>query len=734
MYGRLQNVLLPHVLLPNVLAGLTAGLVTIVYSISFAALVFSDSLTPFFPQGVVIALVGATVSAIVVAWRSAFPFAVAGIESNSVVILALMAGAIGQTLESQAPERTYPTVWAALLLSTSLTGLFLFIVGRLRLGAWARFIPYPVIGGFLAGTGWLITRSSFKVMVGFPLELSRLSELMQPNTVLHWLIGVLFSLLLFFALTRYQHFAVLPGLLVIAIISFDIAWWLINASPVGSSAAWFFQPLPSNQLLQTWQFSQLARVDWSVLVHQSGTLAALMTIVVISILLNSTGLELAASKNVDLNRELQINGIANMVNGLCGGMVGYLSINRSLLNRQAGATNPLAGIIAGGLCSAVLFSGAAFLAYLPKSILGGLLLYIGLSLLLRWVYRAWFQFSRLDYALIILILVIIAVWGFLQGVGAGIAVACFLFIFNYGRTPVVKHVLSGSIHQSNVQRSLTEQKLLQQKGDCIYILVLQGFIFFGTANALLERVHQRLDNPSLNLLLFVVFDFRLVSGIDSSAVLSLIKLKQLAQKRHLSLLFTHLHPTLQQQLEQGDLFVPDDEVCRLFPDLDLGLEWCESQILEASYLRRRRVVPLALQLKSLFPVPDLSTQLMSYLERIHLEAGDYLFHQGEPFDGLYFLESGRLSVLLELPDGQTKRLRSFTGMTTIGEIGLYQQAPRSASVIADQSSSLYFLSVRAFEAIETENPKLAASFHKFIVDLLVERLLHSEQELKSLLT
>ncbi len=724
-----------HSILPNVFAGLTAGLVTLVYSISFAALIFSGNLTPFFPQGLSTALIGATIPAIIVACCSQFPFALAGPESNSAIILALMASAIASSVNvAQNPQQLYPTVWLAITLSTVLVGLFLFILGWCRLGQWARFIPYPVIGGFLAGTGWLIVRSSFKVMAGVPLDLTELSYLLKPPQVLHWGVGLLFAITLLVMLNRYRHFFVLPGLLIAGIICFNTVWYLINLFRFNLSAdRWFFEPFPNQDLWRFWQLTTFSKVDWGVLVHQSGTLVAMMFIIIISILLNATGLELATSRNVDLNHELRLNGIANLVTGLCGGMVGSLSINRSLLNHRAGADRPLAGILAAGLCASVLLFSSSFLAYLPKSILGGLLLYIGLTLLLRWGYQAWFQFPPSDYALILLILIIIAAFGFLQGVGAGIVISCVLFIFNYGRTPVVKHYLSGATYRSNVQRSSTHENLLRQKGDCIYILVLQGFIFFGTANALLEKVYKRLEDSALPELKYVVFDFRLVSGLDSSGTFSFYKLKQFAQRKQLKLVFTDIQPMIQKQFWQSNLIEAEEATCYIFDDLDQGLEWCETQILETSNLRRNRFVPLAMQLKTFFPDADQVPKLMRYLKSVKLDAGEYLFHQDDPFDGMYFLEFGRLSWVLEFPDGRIKRIRTVTGVNTIGEMGLYQQSPRTASILADQNSSLYFLSTQAFEAIEREEPLLASNFHRLMVKLIAERLQSYEQELSSLL-
>ncbi len=720
-------------LLPSVFAGLTAGLVSLVYSISFAALIFSGSLSHFFPQGVGCALIGATITAIVVARYSVFPYALAGSEANSVVIVALIASAIATALESTAARAAiYPTIWAAIGLSSLCTGLFLWTVGRLQLGHWARFIPYPVIGGFLAGTGWLVIRSSFKVMVGHPLELAALPQLCQLDSLSHWVPGLVFALVTLLVLPRYRQFWVLPGLLFLGVMGFHGLWgWLQLRGLAPSPEGWFFTPFPNAEVWQFWQWQTLTQIDGLALLHQSGTLIALMLVVLVAILMNATGLELTTATHVDLNQELRANGIANIVNGLCGGMIGHLSFNRTQLNHQAGANRPLAGMVAGGLCAVVLLSGSSFLAYLPKPILGGLLLYLGLQPLIRWVYWAWFIFPRLDYLLIQVILVTIALWGFLPGIAVGIVIACGLFVIHYGQQPACRYETAGAATPSNVRRSSVEQSYLRQQGDAIYILVLQGFIFFGTANTLLEKVRRRLQDTTQPRLQFVIFDFRLVGGLDSSVVLSFSKLKRLAQESGFQLVFTHLDRTSQAQLVKGGVYGVGDPICQQFADRDRGLEWCETQLLESSKLRRRRFVPLAMQLQTLFPNPELVPRLMAYLKSVRLQPNEVLFHQGDAFDGLYFLESGRVTVMHQLPDGTITRLRSYTG-GVIGEKGLYQPSPRLGKAIAEQTSSLYWLSTAAFAAIVAEDPQLAASFHLFMIGLLTAQLDHYEHALDSL--
>lgn len=725
----------PSPFLPNLLAGLTSGLVTLVYSISFAALIFSGELTPFFPQGVGTALVGATVTAILVAWRSPFPFTLAGPEANSAILLALAGTSIASALIAAGrPSAVYPTVWAAILLSTAATGLFLYLLGRFRLGHLARYIPYPVIGGFLAGTGWLITRSSFKVMTGIPLGFSELPALMHGESAVQWIAGAVWAGVLSLVLSRSRHVLTLPGLLLVGIVSGNAAGRLagrlhINWTPEG----WFFQPFSQERIWEAWNLSTISQVDWTVLAQQGGTLLALLVIVMLSILLNSTGLELATARNVDLNQELKANGVANMVNGLCGGMVGYLSINRCLLNRQAGARSPLAAMIAGVVCGSVLLLGSSFLAYIPKPVLGGLLLYIGASLLIRWAWQSWSQLPRSDYLLVIVILAIIATFGFLQGVGAGILISCLLFILSYCRTSSVKYTLSGRSYRSNVSRSGPQQELLEREGDSISIQVLQGFLFFGTANALAEGIRSRVQETGRPPLGYAVFDLRLVTGLDSSAVLSFLKLRQLAGKSGLILVITHPKPSIEDQLRQGGLFTEGPAPIHSFIDLDHGIEWCEDRILEA---HRHLEIPgstLEAQLQDLLGDAEAALRLTGYFQAVELAEGQELFHQDAPPAGLYFLESGQVSVVVGLPNGKTLRRRTYTGGTILGEMGFYSNAPRSASVIADHASRLHFLSNHAFARFESEAPRLAACFHRSVVQLLAERLRRSEEEVRTLM-
>lgn len=722
----------PYNLLLNLVAGLISGLVGLTYSLSFSALIFSGSLSSYLPFGINSALISSTLLAIGVACGSSFPFAIAGPDSNATALLAVMAMSITTQLTAQnSPSAILPTVGAAIALSTILASIFLFSLGRLGLGQFARFIPYPVVGGFLAGTGWLIFQGSFTVMVGMPLTIENLPRFLQANAVTYWLPGLSFALLLRLILSLYKHSLVMPLLLLAAMALTHLLLWLTN-TPLDRARlqGWLFA-IPDGRLDQTWSFSLLQQVDWSVLLGQSSSFVTMMGVIVIVILLNATGIEISTQSDANLNRELQASGIANLFTGLCGGMVGYLSLNRTLLNYRAGANERLSGIVTGIFCGSVLFLGTAVVSYIPKPVLGGLLLHIGLNALIEWIYNAWFKLLLLDYALVIIILLIVASSGFLQGVSIGLVVACLLFAFNYSRTQTIRYTLFGDRRPSNFERSFQQQKSLRQEGDQVYIICLQGYVFFGTANTILNHVRQRLSETN-SPIHFLVLDFHLVSGLDSSAVFSFVKLRQLAQKHELHLIFTHLQLGVQQQLLQNGCIQTPDEVCRIFPDLDRGIEWCEDQILRALPLRRRKSLPLVLQFGDLLSIKKEEVHhFMHYLEPLQFATGQTLFHRGDSSDCLYFVEYGQVSILLELDNGQTKRLRTLTSGTIFGEMDFYRNYPRSAGAVTDEASKLYRLSREALQKMQTQNPQLAAAFHQFVVGLLAERLTQTTRELET---
>jgi SulP family sulfate permease len=725
-------------LLPDLLAGSISGIINLIYSVSFAALIFPGILSNYLPLGLSCALISAILTALIVAFKSSLPFTISGPDSNGAVILALMTASISQALtEKGETAAIFPTLVWAIILSTFLTGLWLFSLGKLSLGRFIRFIPYPVVGGFLAGIGWLFIQGSLKVMTGIPFNFDQLDKFLRDDFMLLWFPGVVLGLTLQVLLSRYQQFWLMPSILFgVTLLCYGFFAIADLSLDQARTEGFLFASLQSDTLPKLQILETLPQVDWGVLVQQIPSLMTLLAVVPITILLNSTGLELATERDVDLDKELKVAGLSNLVTGSFVGMVGHLSISRTLLNYKAGGRNRLSGIVASVCALLFFFFGVSSLQFLPKLVFGGLLFYLGLSLLLEWVYQGWFKLSRIDYALVILILLIVANFGFLEGVGVGLIIACLLFVITYSNLQVISNTLSGSSYQSNFERSFHQKKLLYDQGDQIYILRLQSYLFFGTANNLLEHIRQRLSDISLPKIKFLVIDFKQIEGVDSSAVISFIKMKQLAQKFSVVLILTNLSSAISAQFKPYkiiDLANAEKINCYGFSDLDQGVEWCENQILEDAIFRRRRFVPLLIQLEDVFPLPQQVQQFLNYLESSKIEVGHYLFRQGEIPKEIYLIESGQVSLIRELENGQTERLGTVGEGTVIGEIGFYGHFLHECSAISDRPTRLYALSQEVLQRMEEENPQLAAACHQFIAQLLVERIVQLRRRSDALL-
>jgi SulP family sulfate permease len=187
----------PDRLLPSLTAGVLMGLAEAAFAISLVSLIFTGELAPYLPQGIGIALASAVVLLITTALVSAVPGVMSSVQDSPAVLMAVIAGALAGTLVRAGVEDVLPTVLVALALSTLLTGMFLLLLGFFNLGGLVRYVPYPVVGGFLAGTGWLLAQGSFGTMADYPLTLATIPDLLRPDQLVLWVPGIVCALVLF---------------------------------------------------------------------------------------------------------------------------------------------------------------------------------------------------------------------------------------------------------------------------------------------------------------------------------------------------------------------------------------------------------------------------------------------------------------------------------------------------------------------------------------------------------
>jgi len=706
----------------------------VIYSISIATLIFAGSLAPFLSIGIGLVFLTAIVATILISFTNSSPGVISDPQDAPAIILAMMAGEIAAQFPNDVAA-SLPTIIMAIAVTTVGVGAVYLLLGTFNLGNLVRFMPYPVIGGFLGGTGYLLAQGAFNVMTDQFFGLKQLPSLLQPELLVRWLPGLILALSLLILLRRYSSPFIMPGVFAGFTGLFYGGLWLTQTSMSQARAAGLLlEKFPEGGLWRPLHWSMIDQVNWPLIGGQVGNMVTIALLSVVSLLLIVSGIELASKQDVDLNQELRSAGIANLIVGLGGGTIGFQALSFSTLGSvRIGAKSRLVGALVALICLLTLVIGDTLITVFPKPLLGGVLLYLGLSFLLEWAYDAWFKLPKTDYGIVILILCVIATLGFLQGVGVGLVVAIALFVISASRVNVTKYTLSGATYQSHTARSLPQTRLLQEEGDQIFILDLQGFLFFGTASSLLNRIQARLQDASLQPLKYVVLNFQAVNGLDSSAVLSFVRLKQLLQQQAIKLVLTQLNPAIRTQLKRGDCLLPDDPVCQVFPDLDRGLEWCENDLLGVIPLRRARTLPLLLQLNDLFPNRDVAAEFMDYLEAWDAEPGEYVHQHGQPADALDLIEVGEVAVYLGGQQEQTHRIQALGAGNVVGAIDFFRHAPHQTTAIVEAPSTLYRLSTERFQRLEQEHPAVATAFQAAVIQILGDRLTYAYKEIADLL-
>jgi len=705
----------PYRLLPSVLSGVLNGVLEIALATSFAALIFSGELSPYLARGIGMALFSTTIGAAVVALLSSYRSTISSNQDVPAAIVAIAAAGIAGSVRADA---AFPTIAILIASTTAAAGLVFLVLGTFRLTGLVRFLPYPVVGGFLAGTGWLLLTGGVSMMAGRPFAIARLGALLEPAVLVTWLPGAAIGGLLLFLSNRIRHALFLPTVIMV---TFALFYVLALARGVSlselSAGGWLLGPFPSGNLWEPIGANELSRVDWSFIWPQLPNVAAAVGMSAIALLLNATGLELTLRRDLDLNGEMRGVGLANLVSAVGGGFISYHTLSMTTLNSRLGVTSRLGGLITALVTGLGLLFGGAALSIFPKLVFGALLAFLGLSFLWEWLVDARQRLPRVDYLIVLGILVIIAAAGFLQGVAVGVVAAIVMFVVSYSRSSVVKHELDGATFKSRVTRSAAARGLLVAVGDQAYYLQLQGFIFFGTAYSLLEQVRSRVRRTPTR---FVVLDFRQVIGLDSTGMLSFNKMRQLAHDHDFTLILAGLPPALREQFDRGGL-AEESGVLGFEADFDRAVEWCEDQICGAEIgPGNHRLVDY---LQAIVP-GEATARLLRYLERREVNASTALMQQGDDPDVLYFVESGQVTAQLEQPGKSPLRLETMRGGRTVGELGFYLGTQRSAAVITDEPSVVYVLTREKMAEIENDDPAAAYAFHRIIVHLLGERVLH----------
>ena len=693
--------------------GVISSISTLAFGFAIMALMFNGPTASGYGVGIGIWVVSNAVLALYAAWRDQLPGAVSIVQEAA---LPLIAGAMTSAAASMtaAPEVRVATVIALLGTSTILTGVVLIVVGQLRLGGLVRFVPYPVIAAFLAGAGFLLLRAGLGRILGADTPLEMLRALGEPRILGRAIPGIGFALALSAGTRRFKHPLVLP----VAIFLATGAFYAATAGAGLSDAAvralgWLPAAVPADRAVAFPTPAMLPLVDWTVVGAALPIMASAAVLTIIGLLLNTSGLELALGVELDPNRALRSTGVANLVSGALGGMSGHIGVAGTLLADRMGGTGRAVGLSRVAALVTLLAIAGRLVTALPVFVTGGIVTYLGGEMLYAWAIASRRKLPTSEWVIIPLILLVIVVAGFLAGLGAGLLIAVAMFAFTYSRLPVVRFSASGRDLRSTVDRSAAATALLGERGAAVEVMHLQGFLFFGTAERVVDQVRARLTAPDQPPLQYLVLDFRNVGGVDSAATACFMKLRKHTDAKGVDVAYTEVAPALVEQFRRAGLEFDPAGPLSLHPDVNTALERCESRLL-ADLAHDDAERPLADQLVAQLGASPWHGALVAATERLVVPAETHLIRTGETTRDVFYVERGRLAVQVVGPDGTPLRLRTMTAGSIVGEVALYTRQPRGADVVALEETVVYRLSEEALARLERETQAAAVQLHRFV--------------------
>lgn len=705
--------------LRDILSAGAPSILTISFGLSYAVLIFSGPLVPYLPYGIAATFTATAIIATVIAFGSSFPFAIGAPETSTAAVTGILSASLVEHIAAAHPSAPLlAPVLITLAGATIITGLVLCGVGLTRVGRAIRYVPYPVIGGFLGATACLIVLGGIRVITDRYVRFDNLDTFADATTIQQLLAGCALALTIYLTWHRSRNPLALPAILIGGVIAAHIVFAAVGM-PLEKARAlgWTFQSLPRASLSQPWHLGDIQQFPWQALPGLLGNLVAVIFVTAISTLFNTTGIEVATHREANLERELSVTGLANILSGLVGGYSGCISLSRSVLSFNTGATGRLPGLIVATVAALMLVADPALLSYMPKFVLGGLLIYLGVDQLNRWIVVSRQRLSIVEYLSLLAIILIIVKWGFVAGVLIGTVIGCATFALSASRINSIKFAFNGAEYRSSLDRSRDDLALLELHGRAVHGLSLQSYLFFGSANRLYQYVKALLErHPSCR---YLVFDFKLVTGIDSSAAYSFAQIKRIATEKGVKLLLVNLTRPAEKILRSGDFLSYDIKV---LPELDHALEWCENEIIAQYRGLNQEEGDLLNWFTDILGSKEDAEYLAHRCERVEVLASDIIVRAGDSADSMLFILNGRVGIMVDTGDGHLTRVRSLGRYTTVGEMGLVARQPRSATIKAEARSTLYVLHADALDEIMASNATLGQKLLTYFMQVMAERL------------
>ena len=470
-----------------------------------------------------------------------------------VAVVSLMTAA---TVAEHAAAGTY-AYWQVAITLAFLSGGLLLLMGLLRLGFLANFLSHPVISGFISASGLLIALSQMKTIMGVKAEghnfIDLVNSLIHQASSVHLLtllVGTVATVFLFWVRKGLKPLLVQLGL------KLKLADLLAKAGPVAAIA---ITSLLAWQL--DWQAQGMKLVGtvpqglppltmplWDINLWQELLVPALLISVVGFVESVSVGQTLAAKRRqrIEPDQELVALGGSNLAAALTGGFPVTGGFARSVVNFEAGAVTPAAGIFTAiGITLASLYLTPA-LFYLPQATLAATIIVAVLSLVDFKIFKSTWHFSKLDFIAVTTTLAGTLLIGVETGLVMGLVTSLVLFLFRASRPHIATvGLVPGTEHFRNVLR---HEVLVSPKLLCLRV---DSSMFFANARGIEDRINAEVaTRPDLE---HVLLQCSAVNDIDASALESLESIAARLKDAGIKLHFSEIKGPVMDKLLRSDL-------------------------------------------------------------------------------------------------------------------------------------------------------------------------------------
>ena len=684
------------------------GVVSVVVTTSLAALIFAGPLEVFLPIGLAAGLTGGVVVNLAIGATARSGALVALPAATAAVVLSIVMAGLSATLGEVPPEVMAASAALALAAATFVTGLLFLVAGMFRLGEAARYVPYPVVAGFLGGVGVLTVRGALE-LAAVPAG----GALLDAAAVAHWLPALLLGAAFLVVMRLWRTRALLPVVIVAAVGLYHIGLMAFGFDIAAATRAGLLLGRPDAAAAAPFPLFGIARhADLPAILGQWPSIAVLALIALVAATLGASGVELSTRREIHIDRDLRTIGLGNIAAAVGGGINAYHNVGATvLLHRMLDGASGRAGLGVALVLAVVLVGGMEPLMLLPRVVCAAVLVYVGLDLVQSWVLTARRRMPRGDFAILLGIVVVGVTVGFLEAVAVGMAAAVVLFIVNYARLDFVRTALDGRLRQSTIERGEAQRQTIVAAGAGVGIFELQGYVFFGSARRLLHRLSGALSSDTTSLRAIIV-DFRHTQGVDVSAGVALAGLARRCTARGVRLWFTDTTAGLDAMIRLAD---PAADF-RMAPNLDVALAWEEDELL--SHLPPG---PPASALAEVMSRID-AAGFGALFERRRIAAGTLLYREGDPSDSLVLLEAGCMSARVSTSGGAEVKVATILPDALIGEVGFFGGVARTATVLAETDSVVRIVRSADLDQLGLRAPKLCEAFLRHGASLMAHRL------------